>query len=150
MAQLFPCEFWECFKDIYFYSTPPVVAPGLAWRYGICSNSPALNGRLPIWEDSSRPPVSHWNLLFWDDSALLVRYSWIFHVYHTFYKLEVKILAAINEIQSVRCSWSLSWPGAVEPRQQKTYYFSTTERTPGKFSLKIDRKSLKTDTVCNF
>ena len=105
---------------------------------------------LPFWEDSSLPPVSHWNLPFWDDPGLLVRYLWIFQVYHTFYKLEVKILAAFNEIKSVHCSWSLSSPWALDPCQQRTYYFSIIERTPGKFSLKIDRKSLKIDTVCNF
>ena len=32
----------------------------------ICSNSLVLNGRLPFWESSSHPPVSFWNLPFWD------------------------------------------------------------------------------------
>ena len=116
----------------------------------ICSNSPVLNGRLPLWEHSCSPPVSHWHIPFWDDPGLLVKYLWILQVYHTFYKLDVKILAAINEIKSMRCSWSLSSPWAVDPCQQRTYYFSTIERTHGKFSQEIDRKSLKIDTVCNF
>ena len=116
----------------------------------ICSNSPVLNGSLPFWEDSSRSPVSHWNLPFWDDPGLLVRCLWIFQVHNTFYTFDVKILVAINKIKSVRCSWSLSLPWAIDPCQQRTSYFSTIERTPGKFSLEIGRKSLKIDTVCNF
>ena len=119
-------------------------------RCCICSNSPVLNGRLPFWEDSSRRLVSYWNRSFWDEPGLLVRYLWIFQVHNTFYKFDVKILAPINKIKRVRCSWLLSSPWAVDPCQQRTYYFSIIERTPGKFSLKIDRKSLKLDTVCNF
>ena len=54
---------------------------------------------LVFWEDSSRPRVSHWNLPFWDDPGLLVWYLWIFQVYRTFYKLDVKILAPVNHEQ---------------------------------------------------
>ena len=70
----------------------------------ICSNSPVLNGRLPFWEDSSRPPVSSWNLPFWDNAGLNVRFLWIFQVNHTFNKLDIKILAASNEISFASCS----------------------------------------------
>ena len=70
----------------------------------ICSNSPVLNGRLPFWEDSSRPPVSSWNLPFWDNAGLNVRFLWIFQVSHTFYKFDIKILAASNDISCASCS----------------------------------------------
>ena len=60
---------------------------------------------LPSWEESSRPPAPSRNLPFWDDSGLNVRYLRIFQVDHTFYKLDVKVLAAINDI---RCALLLS------------------------------------------
>ena len=37
--------------------------------------------------------------IFWDDPGLNVRYIWIFLVDHTFYKLDVKILATSNNIR---------------------------------------------------
>ena len=59
---------------------------------------------LPFWKDSSRSPVSSLNLSFWDYPALNVKSLWIFQVHHTFYKLDVKILADSNEIRYMRCS----------------------------------------------
>ena len=40
-----------------------------------------------------------WNLLFCDNPGLNVRYLWTFQVENTFYKLDVKFLAAKNEIR---------------------------------------------------
>ena len=87
------------------------------------SNSPVLNGRLPFWEESSRPCGPSWNLPFWDDSGLNVRYLWIFQVDHTFYKLDVKILAAINDIRCARCSYQPSSSSALDLCQQKHLLF---------------------------
>ena len=72
------------------------------WRFTICPNSPVLNGGLPLSEGSARPPVYYWNLPFWDDPDLNVRYLWIFQVDHIFYKLDVKILVTSNEFKCVR------------------------------------------------
>ena len=96
---------------------------GYKWDKGICSNSPILNGRLPCWEDSSRPPSPSWNPSLWDDPGLNVRYLWIFQVDHTFYKLDVKILAANNEIRCMRCPCSPSSSSAFDPCQQKHLLF---------------------------
>ena len=69
------------------------------------------NVNIRFWEGNSRPPVSSWNLPFWDDPWLNIRCLWIFQVGHTFYKLEVKMLATSNKMRCVRCSWpsTLSW-----------------------------------------
>lgn len=63
---------------------------------------------LPFWMDSSRPPVSSWNLPFWNYPGLNLRSSWILQVDHNFYKLDIKILAASNKIRSVHCPTLLS------------------------------------------
>ena len=66
-----------------------------------------LGDSLTFSEDNSRPTVPSWNLPFWGEPDLNVRYLWIFQVDHTFYKLNVKILATRNKIS---CSWlSSSW-----------------------------------------
>ena len=50
----------------------------------ICSNSHVLNKRLLFWKDGSRPPISSWNLPFWDYRSLNARSLWIFQVDHNF------------------------------------------------------------------
>ena len=62
--------------------------------WGIVLGNHAYVPTLPFWEDTSSPPSLFWNLPFWDDSDLNVKYLWIFQVDHTFYKLDVKFLAA--------------------------------------------------------
>ena len=117
---------WEYFKilgDLLYWEV-------LISFFGEENVRNVLNGRLPFWEDSSRPPVSHWSIPFWDDPGLLVRYLWIFQIYHTFYKLDVKILAAINEFKNVRSTWSLSSPWAVDPCQQRTCLLAQSKRHP--------------------
>ena len=59
---------------------------------------------LPFCKDGSRSPVSPSNVSFCDYPGLNVRLLWTFQVDHTFYKLDVKIVAASNEIRFVRCS----------------------------------------------
>ena len=71
----------------------------------ICFNSPVQNGRLPSWMDSFRPAVSTWNLPFWDDAGLHIKYLSFFQVDHSFYKLDVKFLFTRNKIRCVHCSW---------------------------------------------
>ena len=66
-----------------------------------CSNSLVLNGRLPFWKDSSRPPVSSWNPPFWDYPGLNVRSLWIFQVNHNSCKFDVRILTAFDKIRCV-------------------------------------------------
>ena len=87
------------------------------------SNSPVLNWRLPFREESSGPCGPSWNLTFWDDSGLNVRYLWIVRVDHTFYKLDVKILAAINDIRCARCSYPPYSSSALDPCQEKHLLF---------------------------
>ena len=65
-------------------------------------------------EDS---PVYYWNLPFWDHPGLDVRYLWIFQVDHTFYELDLKILATSNEIRYVLSPGSPSSSRAVDPCQ---------------------------------
>ena len=91
MLQYFQCEQNLLINSMWTYIRSS--SPGLFLRKGLWFNSPGLNGMLPFWEDSSCPPVSSWNLLFWDDLGLIVWYWLIFQVDHTFYKLDVKILA---------------------------------------------------------
>ena len=67
-----------------------------------CTNQ--QNGRLPFWEDSSCPPGCSSNLPFWEDRGLNVRYLRIFQIKHIFYKLDVKIVAANNEIRCIHSS----------------------------------------------
>ena len=95
----------------------------------ICSNSPALNGRLPFWEESFHPPDLSWILPFWDNPDLNVRYLWNFQVDHTFYKVNVKILTTINDMRYVRCYYPPSSSSALDPCQQNTYSFSIRERS---------------------
>ena len=64
-----------------------------------------FRGYIPFLEDSYLPPIFSWNPLFWNETELNVRSLWTFLVNHTFYKLNVKILAASNEIRCVHCSW---------------------------------------------
>ena len=78
---------------------------------------------LPFWEDSTRPPGPSRNLPFWDDPVLNVKYLWIFQVDHTFYKLDVKILAANNEIRCVSSSYPLPSSSALDKCQQKLSLF---------------------------
>ena len=101
------------------------VLPIICWSVPsfICSNSPVLNGRLPFWKDTSHPPGPSWNLPFWDDPGLNVRYLWIFQVDHTFYKLDMEILTANNEIRCVRCSHPPSSSSALDPCQEKHLLF---------------------------
>ena len=54
--------------------TPIFLATFLNVAVPIYSNSPDLNGRLLLWEGSSRASVSSWNLPFWDDPGLNVRF----------------------------------------------------------------------------
>ena len=95
-----------CTRNLKLYQKHTITA----WRFrgSICSvsngNSSVLNGKLVLWEDSSRSPVSSSNVPFWDYPCLNVRSLWVFQVDHTFYKLDVKILAASNEIRCLRCS----------------------------------------------
>ena len=80
---------------------------GKIWYFSdsyICSNSPFLNGRLPFWQNSSCNPVSSWYLPFLGAPGLNVRFLKTLQVDHPFYKYEVKILAATNEVRCVRCS----------------------------------------------
>ena len=86
---------------------------------GICSNSPILNGRLLFWEDGSRPSGPFWNLPFWDDPDLNVRYLWVFQVDHSFYIFNVKILAANNGISCVYCLSPRSSISAWDPCHKK-------------------------------
>ena len=67
--------------------------------WGIVLGNHAYVPTLPFWEDTSSPPGLFWNLPFWDDSDLNVKYLWIFQVDHTFYKLDVKFLAA-NKVRA--------------------------------------------------
>ena len=94
-AQVFSCEFYEIFKNTHMFR---------------------LSRFQPDWEGSSRPPVSFWNLPFWVDPCMAyLSRSWsllecqIFmnfsQVDHTFYKFEVKPLAASNEIRCVHSFW---------------------------------------------
>ena len=106
--QCFCCTFFFFSIRVFFYGH---------WRFTICPNSPVLNGGLPLSEGSARPPVYYWNLTFWDDPGLNVRYLWIFQVDHIFYKLDVKILATSNEIRCVRCSYPPSSSWTVDPCQ---------------------------------
>ena len=101
----------------------------------VCSNS-RFEQEAPVLR--GRPPVSSWNLLFWDDPGLNVKHLWIFQVDHTFYKLHVKILATSNKITCVHCSWPpcLSW--AVDLCQQKH------------LAKEVRRISLRINTVWNF
>ena len=123
-------------------------------RTPTCSGSPVFNGRLPFWKGSSRPPVSFWNLPFWVDPCMAyLSRPWsllkcqIFtnfsQVDHTFDKLEVKILAASNEI---RCVYSFWLPFSSTSRFVSTKVLivlaQAKERVPG--------VSLRIDTVCNF
>ena len=93
------------------------------WPIYISFNSTVFNGRLPFWEDGSRPSDPFSNLPFWDDPDLNVRYLWVFQVDQTFYKLDMKIVAPDNEIRCVRCSWPLSSTSAWDPCQQKHLLF---------------------------
>ena len=95
----------------------------------ICSNSPILNGRLPFSLGSSRSHVYFWNLPFWDDPGLNVRYLWILQVHHTFYKLDVKILDPSNEIRCMHCSWPPTSHEQWNRVNKSTYCFATSEKS---------------------
>ena len=72
---------------------------------------------------------SKYEILWWQTtfipfhSDLYVGYLWIFQVDHTFYKLDVKIFAANNEIRCVSCSCPLSSSSTLDPCQQKHLLF---------------------------
>ena len=66
-----------------------------------------------VFQLSCFEPGPSWNLI-WDDPVLNVIYLWIFYVDHTIYKLDVKILAANNEIKYVRCSYPASSSSALD------------------------------------
>ena len=72
---------------------------------------------------SSRPPVSSWNLRLWDDLSLNVRPLWTFQVDHTFYRFSVKILVASNKIRYACCSQLPYSSWTVDPCQLKHKLF---------------------------
>ena len=88
-----------------------------------CSVNVTYIPTLPFWTVGSRPPGPSWNLPFWDDPGLNVRYLRIFQVDHTFYKLDMEILTANNEIRCVRCSHPPSLSSTLDPCQQKHLFF---------------------------
>ena len=83
----------------------------------ICSTSPILHGATLSREDSSNHSATTWNLPFWDDTAFNFRYLWVFQVNHTFYKLDMEILADYQN------SWIPSPLWAVDLCQQKHSLF---------------------------
>ena len=108
-------------KEKEFPGVFKIISCGISIGLGICSSSPVLNGRLPFWQDSSRPAaVSPWKvsrfemILAWMSD--MYKFS---QVYQTFYKLDVKILAASDEIRCVRCSWPPSSSSSRFACQQK-------------------------------
>ena len=120
--QLSDCNFRGSGRDVFLWVLQKklldALSSGTALDFpkivsiAICSNSPVLNGRLTFGEDNSRHHVSSWNLpFFWDNPGVNVRYLLNFQVGHTFYKLDVKILATRNKSRCVRCSSppSSSW-----------------------------------------
>ena len=78
---------------------------------------------LLFWTGVSCPPCPSGNLLFWEDPDLNIKYLWIFQVNHTFYKLDVKILAANNKIRCLSSSYAPSSSSVVDPCQQKYSLF---------------------------
>ena len=89
----------------------------LRLQHSICSNSPDLKGMLSFSLGSSRPPVYFWNVLFWDDSGLNVRYLWIFKSITLFINSMWRTWLLV--IRCVRCSWPPSSSWAIDPCQQK-------------------------------
>ena len=97
----------------------------------------------PFWKDTSRPPGPSWNLPLWDNPGLNFRYLWIFQVDTLFYKLDVKILAAKNEIRCVSSSYPPSSSSALDPCQQRRSIVLA-------FAKNVSGTSLKINTICNF
>lgn len=88
---------------------------------------------LSFWEDSSRIPISSWNLPFWDEPSLNIRCLWILRVNHTFYKLDGNILTASNEIGCAHYSWLPSSSWAIDLCQKSMNCFDTNKNTRNQF-----------------
>ena len=78
--------------------------------------APVLRGQLLSSQPFLKSPVLR-------DTDSNVRDLQIFQVDQTFYKLDVKILAANNEIRYVHCSCPPSSSSALDPCQQKHLLF---------------------------